>query len=105
MSPTPFDISVTVVMLAVTVALFMWFRRSEAVASMARMMEMMTRAGLEPGLAAHGEAGTTAILKEARHRCQACPVEGHCDRWLRGIVEGDNGFCPNATVFGALSKT
>ena len=105
MSPTPLEISVAIVMGAVFVAFYAWFRRSEAVASAARMAGMMARAGLASDIAANKEAGATAIMKEAGRRCARCPVEGHCERWLQGSVEGDNAFCANVPVFAAFSRT
>ncbi|MDP6787529.1 MAG: DUF6455 family protein [Rhodospirillales bacterium] len=105
MSPTPLEISIAIAMVAVFVTFYGWFRRSEAAASAARMADMMGRAGLASGIGANGEAGATAVMKEAGRRCARCPVEGHCERWLQGSVEGDNAFCANVPVFAALSRT
>ncbi|MFQ5619962.1 MAG: DUF6455 family protein [Rhodospirillales bacterium] len=98
-----FEINVAVVMVAVTVVIFVWFQRSEAAASARRMMRTMTRVGVDPGIATHGDRRTKVIIKEARRRCGRCPVEDVCDRWLAGKVEGGNTFCPNARTFRSLT--
>ena len=103
-----FEINVAIVMVAVTVVIFVWFQRSEAAASAMRMMRMMrtmTRVGVDPGIATHGDPRTKAIIKEARCRCGRCPVEDLCDRWLAGKVKGGNTFCPNARTFRILTRT
>ena len=99
---TLYQIYIALFMVAVTIGLFVWFRMSEAAGSAKRMMEMMTRAGLDPGIARQGDPQTQAILKEAGRRCARCPSEGLCERWLCGIVGGGNAFCPNARVFDFL---
>ncbi len=98
-----FDINVAIVMVAGTVVIFVWFQRSEAAASAMRMMRTMTRVGVDPGIATHGDPRTKAIIKEARCRCGRCPVEDLCDRWLAGKVKGGNTFCPNARTFRFLA--
>ena len=103
MNPTLFEIGVAVLMLAVSVALVVWFSRYVAAASDRRMMHMLTRAGVNPEVARHGD--TEAILEDVRRRCGRCRFEGLCDRWLAGKVEGDNSFCPNAQIFRALTRT
>ena len=100
-----FEIYVAIVMVAVTVAIFVWFQRSEAAASAMRMMRMMTRVGLDPGISTDGDPRSKAIMKEARCRCANCPVPDLCNRWLAGTAKGSNAFCPNARIFGVLSKT
>ncbi len=100
-----FEINVAIVMVAVIVAILVWFQRSLVAASARRMMGMMARVGVDAGIAAHGDPRTKAILKEARHRCGRCPREGLCDRWLAGKAEGGNAFCPNAQTFGILTGT
>jgi len=92
-------------MVAVTVAISVWLRRSMAAASARRMVDMMTRVGLDTGIASHGDPGTKTILKEAWRRCAKCSREDLCDRWLCGKAEGDNTFCANAPIFGSLSRT
>ncbi len=107
MTPTLFDamfeINVAIVMVAVTFALFMWVQRSQAAASARRLTGVMTRVGLDPGIAGLGDPRTTAIMNQARHRCRKCPREDVCDRWLAGSVKGDNTFCPNAQTFRSLT--
>jgi Family of unknown function (DUF6455) len=103
MNPTLFEIVVAIVMVAVSVALIVWFFRYMAAASGRRMMQMLTRAGVDPELARRGD--TEAIMKDVRSRCLRCPSEGLCERWLAGKVEGDGSFCPNAQIFRALSKS
>ncbi len=98
-----FEINVAIVMVAVTFALFIWFQRSQAVASAGRLTGMMTRVGLDPGIAGLDDPRTKAIMNEARRRCRKCPREDVCDRWLAGSVKGDNSFCPNAQTFRSLT--
>ena len=98
-----FEINVAIVMVAVTVAIFVWFQRSEAAASARRTMGIMTRVGLDPETATLGDPRTKAIMKEVRHRCRRCPREDFCDRWLAGKIEGDNTFCLNAQTFRILA--
>ncbi len=100
----PTEISVAIFMVAVAIAIFMWFQSSQAAASAQRMTGMMMRIGLDPGIAAFGDPATLAIGKEVRRRCGGCPREDLCDRWLAGKVEGGNSFCPNAQAFGTLAK-
>jgi hypothetical protein len=103
MNPTLFEIGVAISMVAVSVALVVWFSRYVATASDRRMMHMLTRAGVDPEVARHGD--TEAILEDVRRRCGRCRFEGLCDRWLAGKVEGDNSFCPNAQIFRTLTRT
>jgi hypothetical protein len=103
MNPTLVEIGVAISMVAVSVALVVWFSRYVATASDRRMMHMLTRAGVDPEVARHGD--TEAILEDVRRRCGRCRFEGLCDRWLAGKVEGDNSFCPNAQIFRTLRRT
>jgi hypothetical protein len=103
MNPTLVEIGVAISMVAVSVALVVWFSRYVATASDRRMMHMLTRAGVDPEVARHGD--TEAILEDVRRRCGRCRFEGLCDRWLAGKVEGDNSFCPNAQIFRTLTRT
>jgi len=102
MSPTLFEIGVAVVMLAVIVALFVWFARYLGASSERRMLRMLMRAGVAPDVAARGDR--EAIIEDIRGRCRKCRAEDLCERWLAGKVEGDNAFCPNAQLFSALTK-
>jgi uncharacterized protein DUF6455 len=101
MNPTLFQIGVAIVMVAVSAALIVWFARSMAAASGRRTMQMLTRAGVDPEIARHGD--TEAIIRDVRRRCIRCRSEGLCERWLAGKVEGDHSFCPNAQIFRTLT--
>jgi hypothetical protein len=101
MNPTLFEIGVATLMVAVSVALVVWFSRTVAAASDRRMMHMLARAGVDPEVARHGD--TEGRLQDARRRCGGCRVEALCDRWLAGKVEGDNSFCPNAQIFRRIA--
>ncbi len=105
MNPTMFEINAAIVMVAVSVAIIMWFRRYLATASAGRMTRMMTRAGLDILVATRGDPRTEHVMKEARYRCRKCMSEDFCDRWIAGKAKGDNGFCPNARTFGILAGT
>lgn len=101
MNPTLFEIGVAILMVAVSVALVVWFSRSVAAASERRMTHMLMRAGVDREVARHGDS--EAILQDARRRCGGCRFEDLCDRWLAGKVEGDNSFCPNAQIFRRIA--
>ena len=103
MNPTPFEISVAILLLAVTVVLVMWIRRYMAAGSERRMMRMLARVGLDPEIAATGDRET--IITEVRRRCRKCQSEDLCERWLAGEETGENAFCPNAHVFDVLART
>ncbi len=95
------QISVAIFMVGVAIALLVWFRSSQAVASTGRMIGMMTRAGLDPRIAM---LGSVTVREEVRRRCAGCSREDLCDQWLAGEIEGGNTFCPNAPIFHALEK-
>ena len=103
MNPTLFEIGVATLMVGVSVALIVWFLRDMAATSGRRLMHMLMRSGAEPVVAQQGDA--TAINQDMRSRCRRCRLEGLCDRWLAGSVEGDNSFCPNAQLFRTLAKS
>jgi hypothetical protein len=103
MNVTLFEIGVAIFMVAVSVALVVWFSRYVAATSQGRMMQMLARAGVDPEVARRGD--TEAIIQDVRRRCGRCRSEALCDRWLAGKVEGDNSFCPNAQIFDLLKKT
>ncbi len=100
---TPTIISVAILMVAVSIAMFVWLAGSEAAASSKRTTGMMTRVGLSPGTATPGDAQTVAIMEATRRRCRGCPREELCDRWLAGEVKGSNSFCLNAQTFDVLA--
>ncbi len=103
MNPTLFQIGLAIVMVAVIVALLVWFLRYKGASSKRRMMRMLRRAGVDPEIAAHGD--TEAIIKDIRSRCRKCQSEALCERWLAGEVGGENTFCPNARLFSNLTRT
>jgi len=102
MSPTMFDIGVALVMVAVVVALLLWFARYMGASSERRMTRMLMRAGVDPDIVARGDK--KAIIEDIRSRCRKCQAEDLCERWLAGKVEGENTFCPNAPIFSALTN-
>jgi hypothetical protein len=104
MDPTMTGIGVAIVLVAVNVAVFVWFYRKKAAASGWRMMCMMTRIGLDPAMATPGDPRTEAMMKEARRRCARCRLEDFCERWLTGKAKGSSAFCPNARTFDALTR-
>jgi hypothetical protein len=103
MDPTLFQIGVALLMVAVGVALVVWFSRYVVAVSGRRMISMLTRAGVDPEVARRGD--TEAIMRDVQSRCVRCRSEALCDRWLAGKAEGDNSFCPNAQIFRSLAKT
>ena len=103
MNPTLFEIGVAIIMVAVSISLVVWFSRYVAAAAGRRMMQMLTRAGVDPEVARRGD--TEAIIQDVRSRCVRCRSEDLCDRWLAGKVEGDNSFCPNAQIFRVLTRS
>ena len=103
MDSTLYEIGVATLMVAVIVALLVWFFRYQATVSARRMMQMLTRAGVDPEVARQGNV--EAIMQDVSRRCQNCRSEALCDRWLAGKAEGDNNFCPNAPIFRMLART
>jgi len=63
-----------------------------------RRLRMINRLGLEP-------RQLQPVESEVRSRCQRCPAEDLCERWLAGKVDSENGFCPNAQTFARLKTT
>ncbi len=100
----PTQISIAIFMVGVAVAGIVWLQSSMAAASARRMMGMMKRIGLDPGVAALGDLQTMTIGKEVWRRCGGCPREDLCERWLAGKVKGDNTFCLNAETFRILAR-
>lgn len=103
MDSTLHEIGVATLMVAVIVGLIVWFFRYHATVSATRMMQMLTRAGVDPEVARQGNV--EAIMQDVRSRCQHCRSEALCDRWLAGKAEGDNNFCPNAPILRMLAST
>ena len=92
-----------IVMIAVALGLIYAFWRYLTARSEQRMMAMLECVGLDPAIAASGDA--QAIMKEIRQRCRHCSAEGYCDRWLAGRETGRNDFCPNAKVWESFKET
>ncbi len=103
MDPTQFELTLAIIMIVSAVALGLWFRKDAATASLRRMTQMMTRVGLDPGIATDGGPRTQAVIKAARRRCRNCRAEDLCERWLAGKTGGENFFCPNAHTFRILT--
>ena len=101
MNPTSNDITVTIVMTAVAIAMVVWFHRDLASNSVRRMKRMMMRIGLDLKANNH-DPETQAKLQAVRSRCLKCTAEDYCERWLDSEVSGDNDFCPNAQTFRDL---
>jgi hypothetical protein len=102
MDSTLYDIGVATLMVAVIVALIVWLLGYMGTVSARRMKHMLMRAGVDPEIARLGDV--EAIMKDVRRRCERCPSEALCDRWLAGKAEGDNDFCPNAPIFSSLAS-
>lgn len=103
MNPSLFQLTLAILMVAVSGSLVVWFWRYRAADSQRRMTQMLTRAGVPAEVLRRGDV--EAIIKDVRSRCRACSSEGLCERWLAGEVEGENDFCPNAEIFRSLAKT
>ncbi len=99
METSIFTIEAAVLMVAASIALIVWFQSSETALSIGRMTRMMARFGLDAGIAGRGDPH---LMRQSRARCAKCPREDHCERWLAGETDGDNSFCPNASLFGSL---
>ena len=105
MDPSIIRIEIAVLMVAASIALLVWLQGSMTAASAGRLMRMITRIGLDPGIAARRDPQTVNLMKGVRWRCARCPREDHCERWLAGELEGGNAFCPNARIFEALAES
>lgn len=105
MTPTLSEIGIAIFLVAVNVALFLWFKSGESAASTIRMKRMMQRAGVDPYIVVRDDPEAKVTLKEARRRCGRCPREGLCERWLCRKAEGDDAFCPNARLFHFLADS
>ncbi len=105
MNSTLSDIGIAILLVAAATALFVWFCRRLEAASESRLRRMMQSFGLDPDKLLTSDAGTGLDMKAVRSRCQRCPVENVCERWLAGEIDGDNGFCPNAKILGEAAKT
>ncbi len=82
-------------MIAVSASLVVGYQRYLGVKSTHRRLRMLECVGLDVGKIA-------AVEGLVRSRCERCPVDALCERWLNGEVEGGNDFCPNARTFQRL---
>jgi hypothetical protein len=96
------QILAAIVMVGVAIVLVFAYRNYLAANSERRMQAMLATVGLDPEMASIG--GIDSILTVVRQRCRTCSSEDVCERWLKGEVQGDNDFCPNAKVFEAFKK-
>ena len=97
------QLSIAIILLVVAAALVVWFLKYKANSAERRMMKMLQRCGLDSGIAKQGD--TEGIIREVRRRCRRCQTEDQCEKWLSGIEEKGNVFCPNAQVFEQLKQT
>ncbi len=104
MDPTTSGMTIAIFMVLIAATLLLWFERSEAAATVTRMVRMMTRAGLDTRIFTQGSARAKAIMKDARTRCGRCNCEDRCELWLEGKVAGEDAFCPNARIFRMLAR-
>lgn len=96
---TQFELFAAIAMVSLAVALLAWFYREKTAASAWRRTRMLHRVGLPPDIDGHGRFQTRTLMGRARRRCNRCPSEALCERWLAGEEPGDNLFCPNAETF------
>ncbi len=104
MNITVSDWQIAFLLLLITAILVVRFRSMLASKSKSRMYRMMASLGVDPKRFADSQEDTGIDMKVIRSRCNMCPCEDVCERWLAGEVEGDNGFCPNANVFDGVVK-
>lgn len=91
-----------IVMVLVALALVFAWRRYQTANAERRRLDMLEAMGLDPAIASSADLPT--IMSDVRRRCEHCPSEDLCERWLRGEEAGGNDFCPNARVFEILRK-
>ncbi len=94
--------TIAALMLVVIVTLVGWFYLTKKDASTRRRMRMIKRLGIDMDGGEFDHLQAMALMKDVRRRCDKCPSEALCERWLAGEVEGDNQFCPNAEVLKAI---
>ena len=97
-----FEIYIAIILVITAAVLIALFLKYKASSSEKRLMLMLQCAGLDPEIAT--QADTETIIKEVRRRCRKCQSEDLCERWLAGVEEGGNLFCPNAEVFQELKR-
>ena len=96
------DVNIAFILVIAAIVLVVWFLNYKTGSSEKRMLRMLQSAGLDPEIAIQGD--TESIIREVRRRCRKCQAEDLCERWLAGLEEGDNYFCPNAQVFEELKR-
>ena len=96
------QVLVALVLVGVAIVLVFAYRRYRAANSKRRMSAMLVSVGLDPDITSSGDL--VSIMAAARLRCEACASKDVCERWLDAELQGDNDFCPNATVFESLRK-
>ena len=104
MNMTLSDMGTAILFVVIAAALIVWFHAKLVSGSLSRMRRMMTSVGLDPDNLASSDAGAGLDMQAVRTRCRMCPAEDLCERWLAGEVAGDNGFCPNAKIFGGAVR-
>ena len=104
MNMTLSNMGTAILFVVIAAALIVWFRAKLVSGSLSRMRRMMTSVGLDPDKLASSDAGVGLDMQAVRTRCRMCPAEDLCERWLAGEVAGDNGFCPNAKIFGGVVR-
>jgi hypothetical protein len=104
MNMTLSDMGTGILFVVIAAALIVWFRAKLASGSLSRMRRMMTSVGLDPDKLPSSDGETGLDMQAVRTRCRMCPAEDLCERWLAGEVAGDNGFCPNAKIFGGVVR-
>ena len=104
MNMTLSDMGTAILFVVIAATLIVWFRKKLSAASLSRMHRMMASVGLDPDKVASSDAGAGLDMQAVRTRCRMCPAEDLCERWLAGEVDGDNGFCPNAKIFGGAVR-
>ena len=102
MSTSFTQILLAMVMVGVAIALVFACRRYLAANSERRMQAMLLSVGLDPNIISNRDIDS--VTSAVRLRCRTCSSEDVCERWLKGEIQGDNDFCPNAKVFEALAK-
>ncbi len=104
MNVTLSDMGTGILFVVIAAALIVWFRAKLVSGSLSRMRRMMTSVGLDPDKLASSDGEAGLDMQAVRTRCRMCPAEDLCERWLAGEVAGDNGFCPNAKIFGGVVR-
>ena len=102
MAYTVTQIVSAIVMVLVVISLVFAWRRYQIANAERRRLDMLEAMGLDPAIASSADLPT--IMSDVRERCEHCPSEDVCERWLRGEESGRNDFCPNARVFEILRK-